>query len=1669
MTDQVLTIVLKGDGTQLTGTVNAGGAALKQLGQHADDAGKKAEGAGEKFRAAGDTIKDTLKDVAAAVGLAFSVDKMVEFVHSAIESADQINNMSQSVGIGTQTLQGMSYAAGLTGASMQTLTESIARMERASLEARDGNAQSTEAFRALGISIQDIRKLSPDELMKRVTTSLAGMADGSTKTAIAMQLLGRGAAENIPFINKLGSEFDAMMAKAKAIGVIMSGADLQALIAYKEQTNELGQEVKGLGNQFAVALLPALTSVVGQIQRAAESGELAAELKDLAAVAKVVADNIDAIVTVAKILAEIKLASWAADAALAVRDLGFAADGSKTKLLSINGALGVVGAAIAGWNIGKYLSDNFVEAQNAGARFVQATLIEWELIKAGAQTAWIGVKIGFVEAIGVMKSTLADFLTLAASSFDKLSGVGLISDALGGPSFRSEVEKLTVDLRAASPAIDGYKTELAGVGAQLAKNINQISSTVNAQVAFNDAQAKSKEAVAQASAGQAQLNDIVARTAATFSTAQKGTQSYANLIDHLHQGEELLRDAGAKLIAQGADAATVNKLVSTSVQQLDTAFENATKAQGTYNTQVDAGIAKANAQAEALRSLRAIQDDIAAQFQGPYEKALADYEKRVDAINDAVEKYLEKGVPLSALEEQQQKDLDAASAAYNRNLDQIEREHDLLSRQKLDMEAAQKLWGVLPNQIDAARAAQKLYDDQLAKGEDLEGQSYDTRQELIDALHKEIPVWQANQQAINDNRAAMDAANTAVKDYVNDYVQAGQSVAQEFGKMFTGQVKSWKQFASDIGNIVRTMVANIIAQIIQLEFINPILNRMFGGILNLATAQTVGGTAGGQQSGLAGLLGGGGAGGGGLFGNFGNLGNLIGSPTPNGGGLMGWLFGGAATADLGGAGVLAGEGAFYGATAEGTLGASGGYLGYLGNLGDYGAAAGPGAAGGSFLGSAIPIASGVLAGVGEYNAAGGGLAGAAGGLAYGVGTASLATAATSSAGLMAGLSAIPVVGWIAIAAMVLNMVTGGGLFGTAATKPVGGNITEAIGPNGANVSGEFTYKGKKPLFGGSYYEEHKLPIDQQTQDQATAFYTALLSGRDAFAAQFNVQMGDIVGGTFHQTLDKTGKVTSTDDTVLGVKYNNETQQQFAERLQADNYLAVLDKIGFGASEFVKGLQGDADKLFAAVQDLAQTAQAAQTDINRHMGLLGSDGTLADVLNEVVKLNVSGEALSATYARLEQETQTVKATIEGLGVKFTLTGTDLVEFADQLTAAAGGLQNLQAEWQGYYNYYYSASERAARAFDAQHKQIMADYAAVGETAGKTAAELRADFEAYLAGAPTAEGVQAWLKLLSEFASASTNFDSFMQPFRAMDTTGTSFEQTMQGLNAQLQQNITTANQLAQAQGLQGASAQDIAQIIEYSAKQGAAAFQQLWQSAQQLSQQLYGSGYVDELKQKLHDEVANTGVLDYGLMAQIAQAQSYQQQQEAGQRYLQATQLAGMVADIMATQGGDLKDILMKLGIPLDAFSSDLQLQGQSLDDYIGKLEDQAKINLNIQANTGSAVNLLTDILDVLQGLPLQFTAGSAFVPLDSNGTLTPGTGGIKPGGTIVPGPKSATFISSPGTRQSTVPSADSTIVVKTIKKIGDAQIGQAKVFTAEVSAMRLTMERRGLRGTSARR
>lgn len=235
-------------------------------------------------------------------------------------------------------------------------------------------------------------------------------------------------------------------------------------------------------------------------------------------------------------------------------------------------------------------------------------------------------------------------------------------------------------------------------------------------------------------------------------------------------------------------------------------------------------------------------------------------------------------------------------------------------------------------------------------------------------------------------------------------------------------------------------------------------------------------------------------------------------------------------------------------------------------------------------------------------------------------------------------------------------------------------------------------------------------------------------------------MGDIVGGSFVQSYDKNGKPTTTSDTVLGVTYKDETQQQFAERLQADNYLAVLDKMGIGASAFVQSVQSDADKLSQAVQDLASASQSAFHDIKSGMNLLGS-GSLGDVMAEVMKLSGGPGTLAQTYADLSKATQALNTYLATASLNIGKTGAALVEFANDAAKAAGSADNLAKLMQTFAQDFYTAGQISAANTAQLRGKVNAEGAGIGQSANETDAQFLAAYNA-VASSLTPDQLVAW---------------------------------------------------------------------------------------------------------------------------------------------------------------------------------------------------------------------------------------------------------------------------------------------------------------------------------------
>lgn len=294
-----LTIVLTGDAKGLTGTVKVIEAEMKKLGGSFDVVGSKARGAGKDAEDAAKRIESSNKRTAAAIGLvvAGAVAGFSALVKHQLDVADATGKMAQRLGVSTEFLSSMGYAAKSTGADSQVLASSLQSLAENQLKAAGGNKQYTAVFKAMGISFRDARgQLVPlADLLPAIAERFRTMPDGANKAALAAKLFGTEGTKLIPMLNQGAQGLADMAEQASGLGLVLSQEAVDGATALKDQIDLLKSKMEGAANVFLREMLPSVLAMSGGM------GDAAGKTNDLADAADIVARALKYVILAASI------------------------------------------------------------------------------------------------------------------------------------------------------------------------------------------------------------------------------------------------------------------------------------------------------------------------------------------------------------------------------------------------------------------------------------------------------------------------------------------------------------------------------------------------------------------------------------------------------------------------------------------------------------------------------------------------------------------------------------------------------------------------------------------------------------------------------------------------------------------------------------------------------------------------------------------------------------------------------------------------------------------------------------------------------------------------------------------------------------------------------------------------------------------------------------------------------------------------------------------------------------------------------------------------------------------------------------------------------------------------------------------------------------------------
>lgn len=134
--------------------------------------------------------------------LAASSAVLYKSVISAAEYGENLLNTSQKIGLNTDALQRLQYAAKLANVETGSFNQALKFLSKNVYAARNGSKEAAKSFQALGVDPKKFK--NNEELLISLADKLKGVKDEQKKIALVQAIFGKGGNELLPLLNEGG-------------------------------------------------------------------------------------------------------------------------------------------------------------------------------------------------------------------------------------------------------------------------------------------------------------------------------------------------------------------------------------------------------------------------------------------------------------------------------------------------------------------------------------------------------------------------------------------------------------------------------------------------------------------------------------------------------------------------------------------------------------------------------------------------------------------------------------------------------------------------------------------------------------------------------------------------------------------------------------------------------------------------------------------------------------------------------------------------------------------------------------------------------------------------------------------------------------------------------------------------------------------------------------------------------------------------------------------------------------------------------------------------------------------------------------------------------------------------------------------------------------------------
>ena len=218
---------------------------------------KAVEGSLKGLQQNASAVGSAMKTMFGAIGLTAGIS----MVKDMAKMGEELSRLSASSGIAASTLSELQYAAEKSNVPFESLANAIGKMNKSIGEAQSGSKTANGALAALGVSMEQLKKLSPEEQFVLLVGQLGKLKTESEMASVGADIFSKSVADIIPLAKQGAGSIKTMMEQGKALGLTLSEIQISDLANVDDQIDEMSASWRTFSGTLAQYVVPALKTL----------------------------------------------------------------------------------------------------------------------------------------------------------------------------------------------------------------------------------------------------------------------------------------------------------------------------------------------------------------------------------------------------------------------------------------------------------------------------------------------------------------------------------------------------------------------------------------------------------------------------------------------------------------------------------------------------------------------------------------------------------------------------------------------------------------------------------------------------------------------------------------------------------------------------------------------------------------------------------------------------------------------------------------------------------------------------------------------------------------------------------------------------------------------------------------------------------------------------------------------------------------------------------------------------------------------------------------------------------------------------------------------------------------------------------------------------------------